>query len=343
MKANNKPRRYHVGIDISKGQLSTVLLDIKTQAKQSLETDNNDPGLTQLDQWLRTQGAIPAQTLLCCEHTGRYGELLCQWASKQGWTLSVEHCGILQRVGNIESSKTDATDAELLAEYSWRFEDVLHLYEPKQPHVQQLQHLRRERKYLVRQRAALKQKRSESRYHCHLPDSVRPMWDQLIEQLSEHIDRLEAQITQLIASNRYLTKMAQILQSVAGVGKVVTWHWLSCFAGQSIIDPRKQARRWGMAPISNQSGNRASPKQTTGHGNREIRGLLHQAACSLRHHNEHYKAYYERKQMEGKHHKVIVNNMANKLIRTICAVWNKREMYDNTYHQKLAQKYGNTV
>jgi transposase len=272
MLSNNKSRRYYGGIDISKATLQVVLLDRVGQTKQGTQVQNTPSGYTQLDEWLRNQGADPERTLLCCEHTGRYGERLCGWACRQGWTLSVEHCGILNRVGNIESTKTDATDAELLAEYSWRFEDVLHLHTPKQRHVEQLRHLCRERKFLVRKRAAVKQKRTEASYHHHLPESIPEMWQQMIEQFSEHIERIEAGINALIASNRYLKKMAQIVRSVAGVGKVLTWHWLSYFAGQHTINPRKQARRWGMAPISNDSGQTKNPKQTTGHGNPEIRG-----------------------------------------------------------------------
>lgn len=153
----------------------------------------------------------------------------------------MEHCGILNRVGNIESTKTDAADAELLAEYSWRFEDVLHLHTPKQRHVEQLRHLCRERKFLVRKRAAVKQKRTEASYQHHLPESIPEMWQQMIEQFSEHIERIEAEINALIASNRYLKKMAQIVRSVLqndGV-KAFTYLWLLTI-GLVIITPNRE-------------------------------------------------------------------------------------------------------
>ena len=48
-----------------------------------------------------------------------------------------------------------------------------------------------------------------------------------------------------------------------------------------------------------------------------LKTLLHLCAKSATQHNQAYKLYYEKKKQEGKPHYLILNNISNKLLRTL--------------------------
>jgi transposase len=45
-------------------------------------------------------------------------------------------------------------------------------------------------------------------------------------------------------------------------------------------------------------------------------------------HNKEFKLYRDRKMMEGKHFYLVMNNVANKLLRTIYAIVNSQKPFD---------------
>jgi len=48
-------------------------------------------------------------------------------------------------------------------------------------------------------------------------------------------------------------------------------------------------------------------------------------------HNKEYKLYYQKKQLEGKPHYLIMNNISNKMLRTIYSVVKNKTQYSQEY------------
>jgi len=48
-------------------------------------------------------------------------------------------------------------------------------------------------------------------------------------------------------------------------------------------------------------------------------------------HNQEYRLYYKQKSLEGKHHFLIMNNISNKLLRTIFRIIETGEKWDPNY------------
>jgi len=48
-------------------------------------------------------------------------------------------------------------------------------------------------------------------------------------------------------------------------------------------------------------------------------------------HNKDYKLYYQRKELEGKPYFLIMNNIANKMLRAIYSIINSKIPYDQCY------------
>ena len=62
-----------------------------------------------------------------------------------------------------------------------------------------------------------------------------------------------------------------------------------------------------------------------------MRKLLHLAARSLVTHDRNFRKYYLRKLEEGKPKKVVLNNVANKLLKVLCAIIRDQTAYNGNY------------
>lgn len=332
--------RFVLGIDISKQTLDLYLPGRSTGHGWSHQVPNTDAGFTELGSWLAAHGAARCQTVLVSEHTGRYGEHLLRWSTTAGWPHAPVKTTAPDKVGFEHHRKDDAYDAQGLADYGRRYADQLRLAEAPTPAVGQIKRLQAERRKMVDRRAALKSKLGEASAHDADMEPIIQMWEQQIGLLSEHIDQLEQRIRKRIASDPVLAARYQTLRTAPGMGKVLTPFWLSLFAGQQTLDPRKIASRFGFAPHPHSSGSSVGkPDRSSGHGNPEMRRVLHQAARSVATHSPHYRDYYNRKIQEGKHPLVAINNIINKLIRLYCALWNNRAAYDPDYIQKNKHRW----
>jgi len=332
--------RFIVGIDISKNQLDCFLLDRQTDLGYTDQVPNTDKGFEQLASWLADHGADRSQTKLISEHTGRYGEHLLRWSTSNQWPHAVVKTTALKKVGNEHHRKTDAFDAEDLADYGVRFSDKLSLTKAPKPAIGQIKRLQAERRAMVDRRAALRSKLTEADIHDADMERVMDMWTQQIALLTEHITEIEARTKELINQDTAIKNRYRIMRTAPGIGKVLGPLWLSLFAGRQTLDARKISSRFGFAPHPHQSGSSVKrAEKSSGFGNAEVRRVMHQAALSVKTHYPHYREYYQEKRAEGKEHLLVINNIINKLIRLYCAMWNNRAEYDPGYIQKNEHKW----
>lgn len=328
--------RYIAGIDISKKVLDIYLLDRKTGQGNLLQVTNCDEGFHQLGQWLQQMKAGKDQTILCSEHTGRYGEHLLSWTTRSGWPHAMVKTTALEKVGNEHHRKNDQYDAQMLADYGRRYTDQLTLCRSPKPAVKQIRRLRRERRSMVDRRTALKQKLTEASYHDCNMEAIKQCWQQQIALLTKHIQQFEERMHTLINQTSDVNEKYERLRTAPGVGKVVGTFWITTFGDKEKLNPRKIASRYGFAPHDYRSGSSVRKgTRSSGFGNGEVRRIMHQAARSVATHSPHYKEYYRRKLAEGKPQLLVINNIINKLIRLYCAMWNKQMEYDPGYMEKM--------
>lgn len=320
--------KHYVGIDISKRTLDLWLRPLG----QSFSCSNDRQGFTKLHQWLLGQGCTTDNTVVCFEHMGVYGSRLWAALSGFGWACAVEKTTILEKVGPEHHRKDDRFDAELLAEYADRFSDRLHITPPPEQHVDILRQLYGERRRLVTQQGATLSKQAQARQQTHSCELLQQGWAGQLELLESQIKALEVKIRQVIAEHRGLKACRELLLGIPGVGRVTASLWLVLFYGQEKLNPKKIASRFGFAPHSRRSGSSVRGKtRSSGHGHSEMRRNMALAARSVSTHYEQFKDYKHRKQQEGKCWGIIRNNLINKLIKIICAIWNSRKPYDPNF------------
>lgn len=331
--------RFFIGIDISKKWLDIHLFDHKTSDRDEVQLANTNKGFERLGQWLAARQIGPSKSVLVSEHTGRYGEQLLRWTTENEWMHAVVKTTALQKVGFEHHRKTDAYDAQQLAEYGWRFEDKLQLAKADKQSIGQLKRLQAERRAMVDRRAALKSKLTEADLHDANMDQIKEMWTQQISLLSEHISEIEDQIETIINQDPALKHHSDIMDTAPGMGSVLKPLWLSLFGSRKKLDPRKISSRFGFAPHPHRSGSSLrGSNQSSGFGHSEMRKVMYQAAICVKTHYPHYQNYYQKKRAEGKPHLLVMNNIINKLIRLYCAMWNKQEEYDPEYIRKKWNK-----
>jgi len=64
------------------------------------------------------------------------------------------------------------------------------------------------------------------------------------------------------------------------------------------------------------------------HNHTKLKSLLHICAKTICIHNKEFKLYRERKMLEGKHFYLLMNNVSNKLLRTVYAVVDSQKPFD---------------
>lgn len=340
-----KDYTHFVGIDVSKLTLDVMLWHCGQGSliKTAIKTTNDSTGHHQLSQWLHEQGAPLETSVLCLEATGRYDDVLLENLTLWGWICALEKTTVLQKVKPDHHRKDDPYDADLLAEYAYRFRDKLALYQATDPVIEQIRLLYSERRRLVKHRASVKQLQREQGYNR--PGRPSPgeafaerLWKEQCAFYDGQIKALEEQMQALVDSDDDISHRYEQVKSIDGIGSTTALKWLCLFYGEKQLKARHIASRFGFAPHGDRSGtSRQRAVRSTGHGHGEIRKLLTMCARSAGQHHEQYRQYKKRKLDEGKASQLVTNNMINKLLRVVCAVWNQDAVYDPNHLSRFAQ------
>lgn len=161
-------------------------------------------------------------------------------------------------------------------------------------------------------------------------DFARQVHGSMIEQLDKSIKAIDKEIRRLIESDPTFKQTLLLLLSVPGIGLQLAAHLL--IAMQNTLDPRVLAAFIGISPIKHESGASVYAPPTSRHyGPPVLRKLLYLAACSVRTHKKQFQHYFFRKVAEGKHKKLVLNNIQNKILKIACAVVRSQQPYISNY------------
>jgi len=154
---------------------------------------------------------------------------------------------------------------------------------------------------------------------------------QLIKAIEIQILKIEADIEKSILGDQELKKQSELIKSVPGVGKVVSWTLIAKTEGfTTISDPRKLACYCGVAPFDYQSGTSIRGRSRVSmFADKNMKTLLHLAAMSAIRLNNELKMYYQRKVGEGKNKMSVLNAVRNKIIHRVFAVIKNQTIYKN--------------
>ena len=313
----------NIGVDVSKSTLDICVIDLSH--KKSFEIKNTRKNIQSFFE--------PYKGLnirVCCENTGKYNWVLLHVLSEFGIPCYQVNPLHLKRSIGLVRGKDDVIDSYRIGLFISKNHDSLAPYLPMDGDLQKIKVLLSKRNLLVKQRA---QHKSNCKEDILLKEIDLELIDDyqksIIEFLDQKIKHLEKMIGDLIKGNSLLKKQNDIMLSIPGVGKIVTWNVLvKTNAFKNITKAKKFACYSGVAPFQFQSGTSIYSKPKVSHyADKSMKKLLHMAAMSAIQRNNDLRDYYLRKVAEGKNKMLVLNAVRNKIIQRIFAMIKSKKKY----------------
>jgi len=313
------------GIDLSMEKFDVNYIDKNGQEKKK-EVKNNLNGISK---FLAT---VPADAVLCAENTGTYSDMLVFLSNQSGIAIALVPGYTIKHSLGMVKGKSDPIDAGRIREYGERFYDKLVLKEYDKEEIVELKSLYALRSQLVKSRKILRTG-EHSRTNVPMQSlSVKKHTNRALTNLDSEIKAVENEIEEIIKSDHELKENYELSMSIKGIGPVITTDLIIKTGNFKTIDTaRKAASYAGVCPFPNESGKMVGKKKTSPFADRKLKALLYMGTKSAVKHNPEYRLYYQKKKLEGKPHYLIMNNISNKMLRTIYSVVKNKNPYTLDY------------
>ncbi|MBA7534728.1 IS110 family transposase ISCaa7 [subsurface metagenome] len=334
-------KKHFIGVDISKDTLDLALLEEETCITFiDKKIENSLRGFDRILEWLDKQNKKLEDCFFCMEHTGTYGLLFFAWLSQMEIDYCVEPGMQIKRSLGMTRGKNDKVDARRIAEYAYTNKAKLKTFTMPSTLVVQIKQLLTYREQTVRIRSSLKNSLKSHRQYQRvsgLKKITKQIADQ-IEQQDRLVKEIEKQIVELIETDPQMKKNFELATSVKGIGFVIAAFMLVTTNNfTSFENGRKYACYSGIAPFEYTSGASIKGRSKVSHlGNKTIKTLLSNGANSASKWDPQLKAYYKRKEAEGKDHKLIMNSISCKLVNRVFAVVKRQTPYTCIYEHNFA-------
>lgn len=317
-----------IGIDVSKNVLDVFLLS----PSYHFTVENNPSGFAMLlEVCCGKLNCGTTDLFFCFENTGRYSRLLGLFLQESEIIFSMVPAIDIKQSKGMVRGKSDRKDAQMIAQYAYRKHEeliptVLHSGE-----VSQLRQLIALRDKLIRNRTGYKNslKDLQDYYKPGESDFIRQTQVRLIKQFDKELALVEEQMDTIICSMPDWKKNFNLVQSVKGVGPVLS-RYIIIYTENFLRfkDPKKFACYSGIAPFEYSSGSSIKGR-TRLHpcANKQLKSLLNIAAMGAVRLKGEYKTYYDRRTEEGKNKMSTLNIIRNKLLFRIFAVVKRQTPY----------------
>lgn len=288
-----------IGIDVS-----SRVLDVSVGSRgEVFQVDNTPAGYKSL---LARVQKKPVAGIIC-EATGSYHHALAIALWDAGLPLTIVNPAWIKawRSHGGKHAKTDRIDARLLAEYG-----AYHLPEPSRVTPENERTLKALLSAREDRVTACTAEKNRLRVATH--PTVRESHQRLVDVLTVERQRLEREIDALIASCPELTARRAVLQSMPGIGPIISATLLASLPELGTLNRREIAALAGLAPIANDSG-KMSSKRWVHRGRSDIRRLMYLASTRGRS-NPVLHSRHERLRRNGKSSKVVITAVARWMV-----------------------------
>ena len=303
-----------VGVDVSKDSL-----DVHFQAaSETVGYENSAAGIEKLLERLQ-QESNPA---VVCEATGSYDHLMAKTLHAQGIRVSVVNPRPIRDLarGFNQLAKTDALDARMIAKYGELTTPAATVFACDQD--EELKAWITRRTQLVEMLSAEKNRRRQ------LKGLAKDEVNEHIDWLKERIGKLDEKIKELCESKVEWRERQGLLESVKGIGPVISSSLLVLLPELGQLNRGKMAALVGLAPFNRDSGRYRGQRRIWG-GRSSVRTLLYMATMSAIRYNPPIRAYYEHLMSKGKARKVAIVACARKMLLCLNAMVKANEPWQD--------------
>lgn len=316
----------YCGVDISKDKFDAELIKEGAEKGKRRQFENNPSGVAAFVSWLKNSSDDPIH--VCMEATGKLWEPLAETLLEAGVKTSVVNPLKIKGFASSElrRSKTDSIDAQVIG----RFCKVHNPPVWVAPASLQKQ-IRDNQRYLC----CIKEMRTQEKNRLQagvLGARVKAEIEAHIAYLDQRVEAMEAEILELVRSDKELSCKYDLLDSIKGVGQATAVTFLSEIIVENFGCARDLEVFCGIAPRSFESGSSVHRrKKISKVGNRWIRAILFMPALSAKSSNPQMKEFAQRLKNSGKPKKVVICAVMRKLLRLMYVVLTTGKPYDPTY------------
>lgn len=333
--------KFTIGADISKDKINFALRFLNDYLLEK-EVENTTSALNKFIKEVQSLIKTIAKekksefTLeFIMEHTGIYGNLLIECLAGHKLTMYVIAGLEIKNSTGISRGKNDKIDAKRIADYGVRFADKMKPYTLCDQTLSELKGLNTLRTQMVRIKAQLTQanddiKKFQSKELQKKSDKLKKP---IMNELDEAIEKIEAQMLELIKSDESIYENYKIAQSVPGVGKIVAVAFICATNNFTKFESAKALGSYcGVVPFGKESGRFKGKDKVSPIANKALKTLLHLGAVASIGGNNPFAVYYKRKVTEDKKNKMLaLNNVRNKIVKTMFACIKNKTKYKADY------------
>ncbi len=147
------------------------------------------------------------------------------------------------------------------------------------------------------------------------------------------IKEIDNEIEAIIMANNDLKESYEYAVSVTGIGPVIATELIIKTGNFININTARKASSYaGVCPFPNSSGKMVKKSKTSPFADKKLKTILYMGAKAAVKHDPSFKLYFQRKQLEGKPYYLIMNNVSNKLLRTVFSVVKNKTYYRKDYN-----------
>lgn len=288
------------GIDISKNWLDISISDQVIRIDQKKEA---------IQQFVASKQGKENTTLIVLENTGGYEQLAVECFSEKGFIVHIAHPNKVKAFARAKGrlAKTDAIDAKLLGEYG-RFIDI-----------SEIRNLPSKTERKLRSLGARLEELKEMHHQesCRLGIVSEPITKKSIHSilriLKKEIALIEKEALEIIKASPELKEKYDLLRTMKGVGPVLSLTLICSLPELGVANKKEIAALVGVAPITNQSGQR-NGKAMTRFGRHNVRRVLYMSALVASRHNKKFMYFYKKLVDAGKPKKVALVAVMRKML-----------------------------
>lgn len=317
-----------IGVDISKQKFDCLWLRDVCSLKVKTKVFANRPaGFADLIEWCCAQtGETPEQLQVFLEATGVYHEPLALYLHDRGVQVFVLNPARVREYARSlgMQGKTDKQDSLVLARYG--------ATQPVRPWMPERREVR-ELKALIARHEALQEdlqrelnRREKAVVSGNL--SVLASIDNLVKALQQEAARVRQDIDDHIDRHDDLKRDRALLQSIGGIGEVLSRHLLALLHSRNFSSARQCTAFVGLVPRPWQSGQSVQGRTVLSKaGSPRIRAKLYMGAIVAKGSNPDVKALYDRLLARGKPRMSALGAAMRKLLQIAYGVLKTQQPY----------------
>ena len=314
------------GIDLASEKFDVSFIDSDGQTRHIVVKNTK----AQIEKFL---DKLPEDSRIVAEHTGVYGDLLLMLADIRNIPISYVSGYEIKHSMGLTRGKSDPLDAARIREYGERYIDKLTDTHFPSATIYELKELYATRRLLVQQRKQLQTMLKGDEKRPTQSVTAQTIKQEMMTQLNNQISSIEKKMVELIDEDEELSKTSMIAQSIPGIGPVTATELIIKTDNfKRVSTAKKCATLAGISPFPNSTGKSDKGAHVSHMGDKQLKSLLFMCARSAVVHFEKMRVYKMKKyDVEHKHIYVVLNNVANRLLKILYALIRKGETYNPAY------------